>query len=173
MGENRYRTSGIIDETTYRELEKVYLSRRFVWGTRIAAVVIAVFALLMLIVRSYFYCVVFAAIAVLFFRWSGWVLKSYRDNAIKQLRESYPAGFMQLETWFTGESVAIHNLSSGGQLALPYGTLRRVAETERYFYLVTKGNQYTLVFKELLTLEQRQSFLPFLREKCPDIKEVR
>ena len=173
MGENKYRTSGVIDETTYRELGKVSLSHRFIWGTRITAVVTVIFALFMLIARKHFFCVIFAVLAVLFFRWPGWVINSYRDSAVKRLHEAYPAGFIQMETWFTEEGVAIHNLSDGGQLALPYGTLRRVAETERYFYLVTGGNQFTLVFKELLTPEQRGNILPFLREKCPDIKVVR
>ena len=173
MEENRYRTSGVIDETTYREIEKYSLSRGYVWFIRIAAVVMAIFALLMLIVRNFFLFVVFVTFTILFIWQPRRLVKSHMNAAVKRLYEMYPAGSMQVETWFTGEGVAMHNLSNGGQLVLPYETLRRVAETERYFYLVTRANQFILVFKGFLTSEQRRSFLPFLREKCPDIKVVR
>ena len=173
MEENKYRTSGIVDETTYREIEKFSMSRGYIWFTRIAAAVMVCLALLMLIAKEYLYIVVFAVFAALFIGQPRRLVKSHLNTAVKRLHETYPAGFMEVETWFTGEGVALHNQSSGGQLVLPYGTLRRVSETERYFYLVTKSSQFILVFKELLTPEQRQSFMPFLREKCPDIKVVR
>ena len=57
------------------------------------------------------------------------------------------SGFMQMETWFTEEGIAMHNLTDGAQLVLAYGSIRMVKETERYFYLLTKANQFTLVFK--------------------------
>ena len=173
MEENKYRTSGIIDETTYREIEKVSMPRGYIWYTRIAAVVMAIFALFTLVARGYYFFVIFVALTVLFIWRPRRLVKSHLNAAVKRLHEMYPTGSMQVETWFTGEGVATHNLSSGGQLVLPYGTLRRVSETERYFYLVTGANQFILVFKELLTQEQRRNFLPFLREKCPDIKVVR
>lgn len=55
MEANKYRTSGVIDESTYREINKVLLSRRYIWFTRIAAVVTTIFTVLMVIVRSHFF----------------------------------------------------------------------------------------------------------------------
>ena len=174
MEANKYRTSGVIDESTYREINKVLLSRRYIWFTRIAAVVTTIFTVLMVIVRShFFYFVIFVLLTALLLYWPKWLLKSYLTTAVKRMNETYSSGFIQMETWFTEEGVAIHNLTDGAQLVLRYEVLRRAAETERYFYLSTKSNQFTLVFKDLLTLEQKQSFLPFLKEKCPQITVVK
>ena len=94
-------------------------------------------------------------------------------TVVKRMAEAYPEGYVRVETYFSEEGIELHNLSNGGKGTLSYGAVQRVAETEHYFYLSTKANQFTLVFKEMLTPEQKQGFLPFLREKCPEIKVVR
>ena len=173
MQENKYRTSGVIDESTYREIGKFSLSRRYIWFTRIVAVIMALFMVLMLIARRYLYAALFLAFTVLFALRPRRLIKAYLNTAIKRMNETYPPGSMQMETWFTEQGVALHNLTDGAQLVLAYGAFQRVAETERYFYLVTKSGQFTLVFKDLLTPEQKRDFLPFLQGRCPDIKVVR
>ena len=173
MEENKYRTSGVIDESTYQEIGKIAMNRKYIWFTRIAAVVMMLLAALMLIAQNKFYMVLCLVLAVFFALCPRRILKKQLKVVIKRMQEAYPSGSMQMETWFTGEGVAVHNLTDGGQIMLPYGTLQRVAETERYFYLVTKATQFTLVFKDLLTPEERKAFLPFVQGKCPDIKVVR
>lgn len=170
MEENKYRTSGVVDESTLQEINRLILWPKRMWFRWIATVIIALWAVFMLVTRSYAYFIILAACIALLVWMPRKIRKSTLDNAVKRLHESYASGFMQMETWFTEEGVAMHNLTDGAQLVLSYGSIQMVKETERYFYLLTKANQFTLVFKNMLTPEQKQSFLPYLREKCPDIK---
>lgn len=172
METNRYRTSGVIDESTYPEINKVAFrgSFRFI---RIATVIMGVLSLVMLIALETVSMSVFLILTILLIWWPKQAVRSSLDMAIKRLYESYPAGYMQIETWFTDEGMAIHNLSDGARLLLSYSVLGRVAETERYFYVATKTNQFNLVFKDMLTPDERAGFLPFLQSRCPDIKVVR
>ena len=173
METNKYRTSGIFDENTYRELSRFSVTRWRVWFFRVCSVLLALLALFMLIVREYHYTVLSSFFAVLFAFTPMMLRKLYVRSAIKLIKETYPDGYIRMETFFNEEGVVLHNLSSGAQGVLAYGVLRQVAETEHYFYVSTKARQFTLVFKDLLTQEQKKSFLPFLREKCPNIKVVR
>ena len=173
METNKYRTSGVIDEATYREISKLAVSRRRVWFARIFSVIMGLFTILMIIVRDYPYMVMFLVFTILFALLPMLITKRSIRTVLKRMAEAYPEGCVRIETFFSEEGIELHNLSNGGKGTLPYGTIQRVAETEHYFYLNTKANQFTLVFKELLTPEQMRSFLPFLREKCPDIKVVR
>ena len=71
------------------------------------------------------------------------------------------------------DGVHIHNLSNGGDSLLRYENFARAAETENVFFVISKMQQFFLVFKDCLTLEQQKSFLPFLKEKCPKLKIMR
>ena len=173
METNKYRTSGIIDEAAYREISKFSVSRGRVWFARIFSVFMGLFTILMLIVRDYPYMVLSLAFTVLFAVGPTLIAKLYLRGTLKRVREAYPDGRIQMETWFTEEGVALHNLSDGAQLVLPYSAFRKAAESEHYFYLCTKANQFTLVFKSYLTPSEQGEFLSFLQQKCPDIKVVR
>lgn len=173
METNKYRTSGIVDESTLREISGLVIWPKRMWVRRIITVIVAILALLMFIARNYAYFVILAAWIFLLVWLPRKVRKTNLDGAVKRLHESYPSGSMQIETWFTEEGPAMHNLTNGAQLVLPYGSIQLVKETERYFYLLTKANQFTLVFKNMLTPEQKQSFLPFLQKKYSQIKVVK
>ena len=173
MEENKYRTSGVIDESTLQEINRLILWPKHMWFRRIATVIIAIWALFMLVTRSHAYFIILAACIFLLVWRPRKIRRSSLDNAVKRLHESYASGFMQMETWFTEEGIAMHNLTDGAQLVLAYGSIRMVKETERYFYLLTKANQFTLVFKNMLTHEERAGFLPFLQEKCQNLKVIR
>ena len=95
------------------------------------------------------------------------------QNNIARLRESYPDGSCRYESFFTVDGIHIHNLSSGGETLLRYEHFARAAEAERVFFIISKTQQFFLVFKDCLTPEQQKSFLPFLKEKCPKLKIMR
>ena len=173
MGENKYRTSGVVDESTLQEISALVLWPKRMWVRRIATVIIAMWALFMLVTRSHAYFIILAACVFLLVWMPGKIRKSSLDSAVKRMHESYASGVMQMETWFTEEGIAVHNLTDGAQRILPYGSIQLVKETERYFYLLTKASQFTLVFKNMLTPDERDSFLLFLHEKCQDLKVMR
>ena len=173
METNKYRTSGVLDEAAYREISKFSVGRGRVWFARIFSIVMGLFTILTLIVRDYPYMVLSLVFTVLFALLPMLITRLSIRTAVKRMAEAYPEGYVRIETFFTEEGIELHNLSNGGKGTLAYETIRRVAETERYFYIATKGNQFNLVFKNMLTSEQKRDFLPFLQSKCPDIKVVR
>ncbi len=50
---DQYRTSGVLDEDAYRETSWFWISRKRIWFIRIFAVIMGLFAILMMIVRDY------------------------------------------------------------------------------------------------------------------------
>jgi len=169
---DQYRTSGVLDENTYREVSRFFLPPRHVLFIRIYTIVVAFFTVLMFFSKNYFYTVQLLLIVILFAMGPMLLRKLYLRRTLKRMREirAEPA---RMETFFTLEGVALRNSDSGKQAVLPYENIRGAAETEHYFFLNTKANQFTLVFKDCLTPEQMESFLPFLKERCPKLKIMR
>ena len=169
---DQYRTSGVLDEDAYRETSWFWISRKRIWFIRIFAVIMGLFAILMMIVRDYLYVVLFLIFTVLF-AMGPWLLRKLSlHRTLKRIHE-VRAEPVRIETFFTVEGISLCNLSSEVRAVLPYENIRAAAETEHYFFLNTKANQFTLVFKNCLTPEQQASFLPFLKEKCPKLKIMR
>ncbi len=169
---DQYRTSGVLDENTYREVSRFFLPRRHVLLIRIYAIVVAIFTVLMFFSKNYPYTVLLLLITLLFAMGPMLLQKLYLHRALKRIREirAEPA---RMESFFTLEGITLRNPDSGKQAVLPYENIRGVAETEHYFFLNTKANQFTLVFKDCLIPEQMESFLPFLKERCPKLKIMR
>ncbi len=169
---DQYRTSGVLDENTYREVSRFLLSRKRVLFIRIYTIVVAIFTVLMFFSKNYPYTVLLL-LTTLFCAMGPMLLrKLYLHRALKRMRE-IRAEPVRVETFFTLEGITLYNPDSGKQAVLPYENIRGVAETEHYFFLTTKANQFTLVFKDCLIPEQMESFLPFLKERCPKLKIMR
>lgn len=167
---DQYRTSGILDKAAYRELNKFSVAPWRVWFSRIWSVLMGIFAVLMLIVQDYAYFALFFSFTILF-ALGPWIMRRrHLRSAFKVLDEAYPEGYVRLESFFTVDGVSLHNLSNGAQAMIPYESLKLVRETEHYFCVGTKARQSFTVFKDCLTPEQRESFLPFLKERCPGLK---
>ena len=170
---DQYRTSGVWDENAYREISRFAVSRSRIWFMRVFAAVMMLFTLFMLLAQNHAYTIFFAVFAVLFAIGPMLIRKRYLHGALKLLRETYPDGFVRMESFFTVDGLSLHNLNSGGQHVLPYGSIWQMRETEHYFFLRTRANQFTLIFKDCLTPEQQESLAPFLRERCPQLKILR
>lgn len=173
METNKYRTSGVIDASTYREISKFSVSRGRVWFARICSVLLGLLTVFELIIQDYLYTAIFLIFTILFALLPALIARLSIRTAIKRMRETYSEGCMRIETFFTEEGIALHNLSAGGQGTLSYEAIQQLVETEHYFYLSTKANQFILVFKDLLTPEERRTFPLFLNEKCPQLKVVK
>ncbi len=169
---DQYRTSGVWDENTYREISRFLLSRKRVLFIRIYTIVVAIFTVLMFFSKNYPYTVLLL-LTTLFCAMGPMLLrKLYLHRALKRMRE-IRAEPVRGESFFTLEGITLRNPDSGKQAVLPYENIQGAAETEHYFLLNTKANQFALVFKDCLTPEQMESFLPFLKERCPKLKIMR
>ena len=168
-----YRTSGRLDEAYYREISRFVISRKRVWFIRGCAIVLGPLGIFMLSVKEYYYAGLDLVFMVLFALTPMLLRRRYLRGSMKFLREAYPEGFARVESFFTVDGISIHNITSGAQAVLPYGVIRMAAETRQYFVLKSEANQIALVYKDCLTPEQIDSFLPFIQERCPKLKVKR
>ena len=167
---NQYRTEGVLDEAALLEINRHFLPCQTLWAARIAAGSFAVFALLSLIAKNGFYTVVFALFAAFFALVPRYYTKKFTARSLALLKENSPDGTRRMESFFVSDGMMIRNRDTGGEICLLYPIFSRAVETEHYFFLITHAGQYCLVFKDCLTSEQNRSFLPFLKEKCPQLK---
>ena len=152
---DQYRTSGVMDEAALREVQKYLFRSRLDWVRWIAVAVIAVAALLAFIAQDWFYGIL------------------YIKNQVSRMKETSSEGVTRYESFFTVDSIVLRNLTIHGEASMRYESLSVAASTPNLFFVMSKSRQFLLVFKECLTPEQRESFLPFLKEKCPKLKIMR
>ena len=74
-------------------------------------------------------------------------------------------------TSFTDDEVKLHNPTNGGTAHIKYGTIKRFAETDEWYVLFTKDNQFIIVDKVRLIQEEKdKDFLRFIVGKCENVK---
>lgn len=170
---DQYRTSGTMNEDTLREFSKYLLPSRSKWLALMFILIFGAAAALNFAGGNMVMAVICAAAAVVFMAEIPLLKRKMLRNNIARLRENYPAGACRYESFFTVDGIHLHNLSNGGESLLRYESFARAAETESVFFVISKTQQFFLVFKNCLTPEQQKSFLPFLKEKCPKLKVMR
>ena len=170
---DQYRTSGTMNGDTLREFSKYFLPPRSKWMALMFILIFGAAAALNFMGGNTVMAVICTAAAVVFIVEVPLLKRKMLWNNIARLRENYPDGSCRYETFFTVDGVHIHNLSNGGESLLRYENFARAAETENVFFVISKMQQFFLVFKDCLTPEQQKSFLPFLKEKCPKLKIIR
>ena len=170
---DQYRTSGVMNEDNLRQFSKYLLPPRSKWLALIFILIFAAAAALNFVGGNTVMTVICTITAVVFIVEIPLLKRKMLRNNIARLRENYPDGSCRYETFFTVDGVHIHNLSNGGESLLRYENFARAAETENVFFVISKMQQFFLVFKDCLTLDQQKSFLPFLKEKCPRLKIMR
>ena len=162
-----------MNEDTLREFSKYLLPPRSKWLARIFVLLFAAIAVLNYVGGNIVMAVIAALAVVVFLVEVPLLKRRMLRNNINRLRENYPGGSCRYESFFTVDGIHLHNLSNSGETLLRYEHFARVAETENVFFIISKMQQFFLVFKDCLTPEQRDSFLPFLKEKCPKLKIMR
>ncbi len=170
---DQYRTSGTMDEGTLREFGKYLLPPRSKWLALLFIVLFCGSAALNFVGGNMILVVVCIIAALVFAVELPLLKRRLLRNNIARLREAYPSGFCRYESFFTAEGVQIHNLSNGGETLFRYEHFARAAETEHVFFVISRMQQFFVVFKDCLTPEQQKNFLPFLKEKCPKLKIMR
>ena len=173
MEMDSYRTTGTMGEPELREIQKYLFRSRLDWVRWIAVAVIAVAALLALIARDWFYGVLYSALVVFFCLFPHLIQSRYIKNQLSRMRENSPEGVTRYESFFTVDGVVLRNLTNHGEGMIQYESLALAASTANLFLIMSKSRQFLLVFKDCLTPEQRESFLPFLKETCPKLKVMR
>ena len=169
----RYRTSGVVDENALNEVQKYLISGKAKWVMRILAAVYVLFGLSAIIAARDVYAVMCLVLGVLLGILPRLVSRRLVKTNVARLKEAYPGGVRAMESYFDQDGLVVINRSGGENVHILYPAFNRVAETEHYFFLASKAGQFCLVYKNFLTSEERASFIPFLKEKCPKIKVMR
>ena len=165
-----YRTTGAMGETELREVRNYLYPSGFTWGARIFSVLIAVVALLPLIAKDWGSAALYSALAVFFVLFPNLVQRRYIKLQLSRMRENSPDGMIRYESFFTVDGAVLRNLTNHGETLLRYEAIAAAASTPNLFLIMSRSRQFLLVFKNCLTPEQQESFLPFLKERCPKLK---
>lgn len=186
---DQYRTSGVLNrDILWEARDHLFLFsgtgrvfRIFKIFGRLYGVIALFFVLIALIAKDVPGALFLAVFAVVGFTIPVWVPKLrtavvgiYVNWNLKRLQKYQPQGLPQYEyeCFFNLDGLAWRNPLTNAGDQIPYARLWRLGETERIFLLAYRGGKGPLrrfipVFKNCLTPEQRESFVPFLKEHCP------
>lgn len=168
---DQYRTSGTLDEAAIKETAKIYVPTWYRWLNRIFFVFCFLLFLLYSLVEKnvgmscflLFFMAIFASYPTLLRR-KHWKL------AITRLTEQAGISSFRMESFFNVDGLVVHNLETDASVLLRYEDIAFLSESKRCFALMTKGQQFTLVFKDCLNEEQKRNFIHDLKQRCPKLK---
>lgn len=166
----QYRTSGFLNEKNLNEVKRFFISPQHWFISAIFAILCAILAVLNFMAWNttvaLLCSIVFTALIVMPYL-------GYRQSVnvvLNRIRENSPDGQQETESYFDSDGIHLRNLTNGANSVLAYSSLAYVGQSENLFFITTKSQQFFLVFKNCLTPEQQESFLPFLKEHCPKLK---
>ena len=144
---DQYRTSGTFNEAAIKETAKIYVPSWYRWLNRVfCAFSFLMFLLFSLVGKDVgFSCFFLFAVAVFV---------------------SYPA-LLRRRYW---KLAITRNLETDGSVLLRYEDIAYLSESKHCFAIMTRGQQFTLIFKDCLTDEQKKSFIHDMKQRCPKLK---
>ena len=168
---DQYRTSGTLDEGAIKETAKIYVPPWYRWLTRAFCVCcFLLFLLFSLIGKDVVSSCFFLFGTVLFACYPALLRRRYWKLAITRLTEQAGTSSFQMESFFNMDGLVVHNLETDGSVLLRYEDIAFLSESKRHFAIMTRGQQFTLIFKDCLTDEQKKSFIHDLKQRCPKLK---
>ena len=167
----QYRTSGVIDEAALKEIIGIFIPRWYHWLTRgfsIFAVLLAVlWGFVLKNVGFAGLCLVFA---VLLASYPAFHRRRYFKMSVAQMKEQAGSLSLPTESFFNIDGLAVLNQTTGNSALLRYEDIAFVRESRRYFTVMTKGQRFSLIFKDCLTDEQKKNIIHDLKQHCPKLK---
>lgn len=170
---DQYQTFGVMDETALKEIGKYLAPRSLEFADWVVSLLFLYSTISSFVQKDLFYTIFYGVGCILSVTWAASFRKLIIKSTLKPIRENSSEGVYRCESFFTEDGLFSHNLSTNEEVLYRFDVLTKAAETKNYFFLKTKAGQFSLVFKDCLTPEQRDSFLPFLKEKCPNLKIMR
>lgn len=166
-----FETTGEIDKNILKEIKPYFISKK---KKIVFACFLAVFNCVMLIDfiinndqgRIWFAAILDIILIAEYFIILNTQLKIYN----KRLKETIGTDSVTYTTSFDEVGVNIKNHATNGSGNIKYSDVNRIVETRNTFMIITKANQFTLVFKECLKDAQKKEIIEFLKDKCKDIK---
>ena len=119
--------------------------------------------------RIGFFCAFFSLL-VPFACYPALLRRKHWKLAVTRLTEQAGTSSFRMESFFNVDGLVVHNLETDASVLLRYEDIAFLSESKRCFALMTKGQQFTLVFKDCLTDEQKKNFIHDLKQRCPKLK---
>ena len=93
---------------------------------------------------------------------------------IKRIQETTNAREYEGTTSFGDESLTMKNHSTNGVINICYDNIHRFVETNNYYALFTKADQFVLVNKkDIEQAQKKEEFLSFIKSHCTNIPTQR
>lgn len=174
-----FETKGILNEKILEELSKYVISSKKRKTILISAFISALLGIAIsslgmvdshlnlsfMIIGLCFFIFAFAAIFYSIYS-PNIFLKANRDI----LGEVSDTNEIKIKVYFDEDGVIIDKLNLSPKTKIKYEFFNRILETPHTFFLLTKANQYALVFKECLNEDELNKFKQFIKGKCKNIK---
>lgn len=168
---DQYRTSGTLDEAAIKETAKIYVPTWYRWMNRVFCVFcFLLFLLFSLVGKNVGFSCLFLFFMAIFASYPTLLRRKHWKLAIIRLTEQTGTSSFQMESFFNVDGLVVHNLETDGSVLLRYEDIAFLSESKRYFALMTKGQQFTLIFKDCLTDEQKKNFIHDMKQRCPKLK---
>ncbi|MGL5038076.1 MAG: YcxB family protein [Aeromonas sp.] len=175
-----FETTGIVNENILKELKKYNMSPKRKKLLVIVSIVCSLLGLLCISLAlidfngSKTFYIIFGGIDIVLSIIGVWII-IYSSNKFHKINmdilgELYESSEFKLTVYFNEKGVIINNLSTEATIEIKYEFFDRMLETDNTYTLVTKANQYAIVFKSCLDNEQTYRFEEFIKEKCKNIK---
>ena len=168
---DQYRTSGTLDEAAIKETVKIYVPTWYRWLNRVfCAFSVLMFLLFGLVGKNVGFSCLYLFFTAIFASYPTLLRRKHWKLAVTRLTEQAGTASFRMESFFNVDGLVVHNLETDGSVLLRYEDIAFLSESKHYFAVMTRGQQFTLVFKDCLTDEQKKNFIHDLKQHCPKLK---
>ena len=164
---NLFETKSIISENSIKEL-KLYLISSRQKIPAILGVILSIYA------SIYFRSAFFIMLIFIFLSIIPFSIKQNIKIMIKRIQETTNTSEYECTTSFGDESLTFLNHSTNGITNIYYDNIYRLVETNNYYALFTKAEQFVLVNKKDIDQAQKKDeFFSFIKSHCKNLKNTK
>lgn len=168
---NLFETQSIINESTFKELKKYLMLRGFriffITFITLSACLFIVSAL----IRHYVLMTAMFILIIAVILDYIWTLNKNVKVNMKRLQETIHAKECVYTTSFSETGFKIINHVANATATIAYDDINRFIETENYYALFTKANQFGLVNKsDIDSTDKREELINYLKQSCKKIR---
>jgi len=164
---NLFETKSIISENSIKEL-KLYLISPRQKIPAILGIILSIYA------SIYFRSAFFIVLIFIFISIIPFSIMQNIKMMIKRIQETTNAREYECTTSFGDESMTMINHSTNGTTNILYDNIHRFVETNNYYALFTKAEQFVLVNKkDIEQAQKKEEFISFIKSHCKNLKNTR
>ena len=166
-----FQTQSVINESTFRALRKYLMPRKqklFFFAC------IALFAVLLVIsiITKYNSVIVVLALGIIVLTTEYFILLNRLVKiSVNRLQETAHSKESLHETSLTDTGFKMINHSTNGAAIIDYNDIVRFVETEKFYALFTKANQFGIINRQTIDeANKKEALVTFLKERCKKIR---